>query len=168
MVRRTKAKTAVLVLAVIIIVLHSVGISPECVGIYKGSAVFTRFIYPFFHATWLHTLLNMWCLISLVFNYNISLYSLIIAYMITISFPVDTFNLILGPGNFLLPTVGFSGICFALMGRVALFVKKKWLFQSWIWVYIIIGFLFPASNGWLHLYCYSVGLFAGYLNKPVR
>lgn len=115
---------------------------------------------PFLHTSFLHAALNAWCLISLVFIYNISLIKLICAYAISISFTAFVMPY--------LPTVGLSGICFFLMGSIIFEVKRKIYYQIWITLYIAIGFIFPSVNGWIHLYCYIIGMLVAVLNKPIR
>lgn len=162
MVRRKKAKTASLVLTGLILLLQCFDVSVNAVGLCGGSSISTRMLYSFFHANFFHAVFNCWCMLSVVFAYDISLVGLLTAYAIACTFPVD----MVSPRA--LPTIGLSGVCYALMGRVAFSVSLKWEYRLYILSYLTVGFLFPAFNGWLHLYCYIVGLFVGYLNKPVR
>lgn len=62
----------------------------QTVGIYAGSDIAGRVLYPFFHANILHASLNSWCLLSMVFIYDIGIWRLVLAYIIAVTIPVDT------------------------------------------------------------------------------
>lgn len=167
MARETAAKAAALAISALTIIL-CVGFdaSADRVGLYPGALFVNRFTYHFFHVSFLHVLLNAWCLLSVVFLYDISWLTLLGAFLMAASFPVDSLSVIL-PCAFSLPTIGLSGVCYALMGRIAFMTERKIYYQLWLWFYIALGFAFPNVNGWLHLYCYLVGLFIGFINKPL-
>lgn len=138
----------------------------EAVGIYSGCRLTCRVVYPLYHANLLHALLNAWCLLSVVFIYDTSLWRLAFAYVIAISYPVDTLaNLVV---ETLDPTVGMSGLVFALFGSISFEVQRKAYYQLWMLAYLLVGFMFPNTNAWVHLYCYIVGLLVALLNKPVK
>lgn len=136
----------------------------ESVGIYSGCTIKNRVIYPFFHANILHAMLNAWCFMSLIFIYDISIWRMIAAYIIAMTIPVGILGKML---PFDSPTVGLSGIVFFLFGSISFEVLRKWYFQAWMAFYLGIGFLFPNTNAWLHLYCYMCGLACGLLNRPI-
>lgn len=136
----------------------------ESVGIYSGCTMKGRAIYPFFHANALHATLNAWCFISLIFIYDISIWRMIAAYVVAITIPVGILGNIL---PFDTPTVGLSGVVFFLFGSISFEVLRKWYFQAWMAFYLGIGFLFPNTNAWLHLYCYICGLVWSLLNRPI-
>jgi hypothetical protein len=46
-------------------------------------------------------------------------------------------------------------------------VRWKVYYTSWALAFIIVGFLFPQVNAWVHLYCYVAGQMVGFLNAPV-
>ena len=130
------------------------------VGIYKDCGLGNRLLYPFFHAGFLHAILNAWCLLSVVFIYNISMVRLFTAYLLSISIP-----------SFLLmdvPTVGLSGVVFVLFGSISFEVGRKLYYQVWMIAYLLLGFLFPNTNGLIHLYCYAMGCVVALLNKPFK
>ena len=116
--------------------------------------------YPFYHVGIVHALLNAWCLLSVVFIYDISMLRLCLAYIIAVFIPFiclsDT------------PTVGLSGLVFALFGSISFEVGRKVYYQLWMIAYLIIGFVFPNTNAWVHLYCYLAGCAVALLNKPVK
>ena len=82
MVRGKKEKAAVLVLTAVCIIL-CLCVPTELlahIGIAKDAMLWQRLAYPFFHASLAHTLINCWCLLSIVFMYDVSAAYLIIAY----------------------------------------------------------------------------------------
>ncbi len=132
----------------------------SAVGIFTGCGLGCRLSYPFFHVGILHALLNAWCLLSVVFIYDISLLRLCLAYGIAVFVPSFCMSDI--------PTVGLSGLVFALFGSISFEVGRKVYYQLWMLAYLIIGFLFPNTNAWVHLYCYLAGCMVALLNKPVK
>ncbi len=155
------AKAAVLLIAVVTlcISLHDVA-DWSAVGIYKGCSLVCRMLYPFFHANLLHVTLNVWCLLSVVFIYDVSLWRLFFAYAIAVATPscflMDT------------PTVGLSGVVYVLFGTISFEVRRKLYYQLWMFFYVVIGFFFPNTNTWIHLYCYLAGCVVALFNKPVK
>lgn len=135
------------------------------VGIRTGCAFAERLVYPFFHASLLHALINGWVLLAIVFRYDITLYRLLLAYAVAVSVPADTLAWIAPAMH--IPTVGLSGIVFFLLGSISFQVQRKAYFQSWMVVYLIIGFCLPSINATLHLYSYCIGLIVALLNKPI-
>lgn len=169
MAQETLTRASSLSLAAIVMLIYAfVDVAPESVGIMQSVTLCNRLTYSFFHATFLHAFMNVWCLLSVAFVFPISIWSLVTAFGIAASFPIDTLCDISPIFAFTMPTVGLSGVCFALMGRIAFMVKRKWYYQSWLAFYILLGFIFPNVNGWLHLYCYLMGMFVGFLNKPLK
>lgn len=160
------AKVAILAVSAIVLLIYIIWGNMPQYGICVGSDALQRFSYHFLHSSLLHALINVWCLLSVGFVYRISLGVLLTAYILASLFPVDTLQLLLPYSNgFLLPTVGLSGICYALMGVVAFQVQRKVYYHLWLAFYIGIGFLFPNVNGWIHLYCYIAGLGVGLLTE---
>lgn len=164
MVRRKEAQAAALLYVAVIIILCFFNFPAESTGIYKGCGFWNRIAYPFVHSSFIHALLNVWCLLSIIFLYPVSIWTLIGAFIISASFPVDSLSFLY---DSITPTVGASGVCYALIGRITFLVKRKLYFTAWIIGYIAIGFLFPVCNAWLHLYCYLCGLGVGLLNMPI-
>lgn len=157
-------KTASLFIGAMIACLSLFRFDWSVVGIYCGCGLQGRLLYPFFHATIIHAALNVWCLLCIVFYYDVRICRLLLAYLIAISFPVDTLGPIVGT----VPTVGLSGVIFALFGRLSFEVRRKLYYQAWMLLYLCVGFLSPGSNGWIHLYCYAVGFVLALLNKPIK
>lgn len=184
MVRGKKAKTAALVIAAACITASLAGtLAPfdlKAVGISAGCTVQARMAYPFFHASIMHALINCWCLLSIVFVYNVSVTALITAYVIAAAYPVETIcSVFPGMTDTGAHTVGLSAVCFALMGQVSFQTGRRVLFHSWILAFVAMGFLLPplcahlgipiaASDNVLHIYCYVSGLTVGFLNSTTH
>lgn len=166
MAERKVEKIAALVIGTAVVIL-AVVVSPDWngVGIQAGCALSGRLLYPFFHANILHAALNVWCLLSLVFIYDITALRLLMAYIVAASVPVDTLGTFVCMAH---PTVGLSGMVYFLFGSISFEVSRRRYFQLCMAFYIVFGFLFPNTNAWLHLYCYLVGLSVALLNKPVN
>lgn len=130
------------------------------VGIYIGCGLGCRMLYPFYHANVLHATLNAWCLLSVIFIYDISLWRFFLSYIIAVTIPSFCLSGI--------PTVGLSGVVFALFGSISFEVQRKAYYQLWMLAYLVAGFLFPNTNALVHLYCYMAGGAVALLNKPVK
>lgn len=122
-------------------------------GIHVGCSWVERVTYPLFHVNLLHAFCNAWCLISLVFLYDLPWWKVALAFIIAVSVP----GLLLTET----PVVGMSGACFALMGLVVPIVRSKMMLLGWISLFLVIGFMFPNVAAWVHVYCFTVGLLAG-------
>lgn len=154
------SKASALIVAILVVCLALQ--SPHdwsVVGIYTGCRLSCRALYPFYHTGLLHALLNAWCLLSIVFIYNITLWRLALAYAIAVFIPSLCLSYI--------PTVGLSGVVFVLFGSISFEVQRKAYYQLWMLAYLAAGFLFPNTNAWVHLYCYIAGGAVALLNKPV-
>ncbi|MBQ7462418.1 MAG: rhomboid family intramembrane serine protease [Bacteroidaceae bacterium] len=182
MVRGKETKTAALVLTAICLVAYVAMPLPllQKVGICEDCSILARFAYPFFHASFIHMAINCWCLLSVVFIYDTPRSYIIIAYIIAISFPVGTLSAIV-PDAFpsAIPTVGLSGIDYALLGMVSFQVKRKLYYHAWILSFVFIllifnhlcsfcGYSVATPNNLLHIYCYVAGLLVGFLNSPAH
>ena len=155
----SKSLSLLLTVLILIISLHHFE-DWSTVGIYTGCGLGSRMLYPFYHANPFHALLNAWCLLSVIFIYDISLLRFILAYIIAVTIP-----------SFFLsdtPTVGMSGLVFALFGSISFEVGRKLYYQLWMLVYLAVGFLSPNTNALVHLYCYAVGFAVALLNKPIK
>lgn len=154
-------KTFSLLITAFVICLYLFGAHDYlAVGIYSNCALSCRILYPLFHANILHTVLNTWCLLSVVFIYDISLCRLIFSYFIAATIPSMFLSNV--------PTIGLSGVVFALFGSISFDVKRKLYYQLWMLAYLVAGFLFPNTNALVHLYCYIGGFAVALLNKPIK
>lgn len=156
MVRRKKKEIAIYVVAAVILALS---FWPWNIGATSQATFHERMLYPFFHANIFHAVCNLWCLIAMERYYDISPWKYLMAYLIAVSVP----SVVLTAQ----PTVGMSGVCFALMGMITWEVARKLYWTAWIMAFLVTGFLFPHVNAWLHLYCYLAGLLIGILNAPI-
>lgn len=157
--KRTNEKITSVVIAVSVVVASLLD-SDYKVGIYSGCNDYERLLYPFFHANILHAALNVWCLLSVVFLYDISLLRLCFSYLTAVSIP-----------SFLLsdiPTLGLSGAVFFLFASISFEVQRKTYYQSCMAFYLLLGFFLPNTNGMVHMYCYVLGLLYALLNKPIQ
>ena len=141
-------------------VLFLLPIPMESVGIRAGCPFWVRLVYPFFHANILHYAVNSWALLSVVFIYDITPSRLLTCYVVAALVPVGLLELTV-------PTVGFSGVLYALFGSLSFSVRKKWLWQIWWAMFIALGFTSVATNGWIHLWCYALGVVIAVLNLEV-
>lgn len=178
MLRREKAKTTALVLTVVILTIYAVvpavfPVGLSSVALVPGCSLYARLAYPFFHASFLHALLNCWVLLCLVFYYNIGIGKMLLAYLVAVTIPVR----LLCCDIVAAPTVGLSSVIFCLFGMTSWLVKRKLYFHCWMAGFISLGFLIPylcqlcaltvaTPNNFLHIYCYVVGLLVGFLNSP--
>ena len=164
---RKVEKIASLVIAVLVMVLSFYKTDLwEDVGIYAGCGLSGRFLYSFFHANFLHAALNVWCFLSVMFIYDVSIWRLLLAFAVASSFPVNMLHSL--TGGFMTPTVGLSAVVFFLFASISFEVVRKWYYQGWMLFYLVIGFIFPNTNAVLHLYCYLCGFLYALLNKPIK
>lgn len=154
--KNEKITSLIVTLAVVMISLLDCG----PVGICSDSDIYGRMAYPFFHANIIHSSLNAWCLLSVVFMYDVSMWRLLLAYLSAVSIP----EIILGE----IPTVGMSGMIYFLFASITFEVGRKVYYQMWMVFYLAIGFLLPGTNALIHLYCYALGLMYAVLNKPIE
>lgn len=154
--KRTQARNIALVLSVITLVLSLLPFDYATFGICIGCDWWRRILYPLFHVNIIHCALNVWCILSVVFIYDVFPLRLLLAYLCACSFPVDTLGAFYP--SLQVPTIGLSGVAFALMGSISLEVKRVYYYQAWMLFYLIMGMLLPAVNGWIHAYCYICGL----------
>ena len=164
--KRKAEKAAAVVIAMIVTVLSLFRVADwQSVGIYDRCLLQGRLLYPFFHASVFHAILNAWCLLALVFTYDITYRRMTAAYIAAVSVPVATLGTFLPLAR---PTVGLSGVVYFLFGSISFEVARKGYYQSWMLSYIAAGFVFPGTNAWLHLYCYLCGIALALLNKPIN
>lgn len=161
--RKTKnaeAKNASLLTAVVILIMSFIYIPDwSMIGVAEDCPLAARFVYSFFHASPLHAFVNAWCLICIVFLYDVSIWRLLTAYIVAVVVPGCLLSEV--------PTVGLSCVCYFLLGSLIFEVKRKLYFVSCTALYIAVGFLFPSVNAVIHLYGYLAGLVVGLLNAPL-
>ena len=159
-------KVTALATVAVVMALSLVGnIDWRAVGVYPSCPAVNRLTYQFFHTSPLHAAVNAWCVLSVVFIHKVSLQRLMFAYTASAFVPANTIGMF---AEWNTPTVGLSGVAYALLGTITFNVARKRYFQSCMAVYITLGFVLPKVNAWLHLYCYLCGLALACLNKPIR
>lgn len=170
MVRGAKTKTAVLILCALVMLLSVLSasgvIDAAAWAVSPSSRPVSRMTYHFFHANIFHALTNVWCLLSLTFFYDITMRDIIIAYIIASLYPAGYISQWMAWT--LLPTVGLSALCFALMGLLFWRIHRKAYYSFFVFAIMAVGAAFPAVNTVIHLYSYLAGLFVGILFMPVR
>ena len=150
-------KTVVLAASIGVAVV-ALAIVPVRIGAAAGASLAERLAHPLCHANIFHALANTWCLVSVAHHYRPSVWELLGSYAIAVSVP-----------SFVLsdtPTLGLSGACFALLGMMVRKVQRRLYYNAWALAFVAIGFLIPAVNAALHLWCLAVGEFVAILNIP--
>lgn len=147
-----KIKTAALVAVLIMIILHLFDIPVSAVGLSSESPAYTRFTYQFFHAGWLHLVVNMWALLTVVFYYRTNWLMIFVSYLISATVPASD-----------IPAIGLSGMLFALYGFVSIQSSNKRLFHLWVAAFIAAGFFINGIGSFIHLHCYILSLLSLYL-----
>ena len=161
MVREKETKISALVYVATAIALCFAHVPLVKVGICKDCTWTSRLLHPFFHANIFHALVNCWALLSVVFIFDLGLLDLALSYAVAITVPVGLLGLTV-------PTVGCSGALYYLFGMLSFRSANKLKWHLWWLFFIGIGFFFPSANAILHLWCYGVGVFVGFLNSPAR
>lgn len=156
MLRRKKTKAATLALVTLMLI-ASIAMPATTFGLHAGCSLAERLAYPFLHANILHAGLNCWVLLSVVFLYDASPRTLLLAYIIAVSFPATQLSALSSQLSTNI-TVGFSGINYALMAMIIPQVKQPRPYIITVLAYILVGFLFPNCNNLLHLYCFLLAL----------
>lgn len=162
--KKEKTQAAVLICAAVLMLLSVLPVDYRAVGLYPGCPFMHRLTYHFFHANALHAFMNSLCLAGLVFLTDIRPWHLPFAFAAASLFPVTAFAELL-PDK---PVVGASGICYVLLGILAVTATDKRRYMLWISGLFCIGFLFRETSGfWLHLYCFLCGTVLSLLASPI-
>lgn len=159
--KKKTTKVAALLISIMVLCLTFQNISDwSAVGIHIGCGFKQRLLYSFCHVNLIHAMLNAWCMLSIVFIYDIKIFRFLYAYIIAAAVPSFCLSEI--------PTVGLSGVVFVLFGSISFEVGKKAYYQLWMLAYLIAGFFFPNTNAWIHIYCYLAGCVLALFNKPIK
>lgn len=159
MVCRKKEKIFALTSTLVILVLSFFDLDIQMVGATSDGGFTPRLLYSFFHANIFHTIINLWCWLSIVFYYEPSWIRMVYAYAIAVLAPSFTLATT--------PTIGLSAFLFALLGFTFYDVQRKLYYTYWMAFYIIVGLLIPNINGLIHLYSYLAGLMVGLFTTPL-
>ena len=125
-------------------------------GFVPGCPLYSRLSYSFCHANVWHMLCNLFVLWSIRNRMDA-----VSAYVVAVAASwlpmwVDE------------PTVGMSGMLFALFGIMWGRTGMAWKCVKTGAPVIVLTMLFPNVNGLLHLYCYVAGFIIGLLYKYIK
>ena len=140
------AKIEIIAFGIVCAVMLMLGINAMLVGIYDGCRWHQHLIYQFFHANIFHLAVNLYVMWLCVTRFKLSQRQMLMCFIISA----------LTPATLPMPTIGASGIVYAMLGIINTMVAKKLRFAMWIAVYIAISALFNC-NWSIHLYCYALG-----------
>lgn len=160
MVSQKITKIASLVIALFVLISPFISVDDwGVVGVASNSPLINRLFYHFFHASFIHAVVNAWCLISVVFLFNISFARFASAFIIAS----------VVPGLFLsdIPTVGLSCVCFALLGLISFFTAKPLYWIAYFFSLIAIGSFFSGVNAAIHLYGFVAGIVGALFSSPL-
>lgn len=153
-----KGKTAFLASSAVGVAIVVLSIVPVRIGAAAGATMTERLAHPFCHANIFHAAANAWCLVSIAHAYRVTVWELLAAYAIAVSVPSFVLSAT--------PTMGLSGACFALIGMMLRKVARRMYYNAFALAFVAIGFLVPAVNAFLHLWCLAVGECIAILNMP--
>lgn len=151
-----QTKTAALVLSLALLIL-SVFDAPAACILHPGCSITARLCYHFFHANVFHAICNIWCFLALAFYYDIEDWELLLAFLIATTIPSWVLSPLTSPLS-PVKAIGFSAVCFALMGIVLYKVARKRYYLAWIIPMVAVGFLIPGMAATIHLYCFTLGI----------
>lgn len=140
------AKIEIVIFGVVCAVMLMLGIDAMLVGVYDGCRWYQHLTYQFFHANIFHLAVNLYVMWLCVTRFKLSQRQMLMCFIISA----------LAPATLSMPTIGASGIVYAMLGIINTMVAKKLRFAMWIAVYIAISALFNC-NWSIHLYCYALG-----------
>lgn len=140
------AKIEIIAFGVVCAVMLMLGIDAMLVGIYDGCRWHQHLTYQFFHANIFHLAVNLYVMWLCVTRFKLSQRQMLMCFIISA----------MAPATLPMPTIGASGIVYAMLGIINTMVAKKLRFAMWIAVYIAILALFNC-NWSIHLCCYALG-----------
>lgn len=154
--RRTQIITLLLsAMMILITLLPSSRICLQASSLHYHCPIRMVFMYQFLHANIFHCLANIWCLLIMLYAWNITLRRLLIAYLISVIFGI----VIMNTPN-LQSIVGFSGVTYALAGLYSITNNRKRdkRYILTILVTILLTAFIPRMSVLTHLSCYLIAL----------
>lgn len=151
-----KTKILGFALAALIIVMSLFDIDVSIFALSADNYPVGNITYHFFHVNAFHAIANAWCLLGLVFLYNVRTSDLIIAFSVAASFPIQLCSA---------PSVGLSGLLYALMGLVFPNVRNQLCFLACIFSWNCVALVVGGFGVEVHAYCFAVALLNWYLYK---
>lgn len=120
------------------------------IGFTDGSSVWSHFAFQFCHANIMHLGGNLLCLWFVLTDRWYS-YAEQMIFSITAAFTASYAS------SMALPTLGFSGDVLALIG---IMTPMIWSRRNALTIIatLALGFVVHGVNGWIHLWCYVLGL----------
>lgn len=153
-------KTAVLIIVALTVAIQICPLQTSAYGISLTSPMWSRLVYHFFHASWLHLLLNAYVLLVLAFKLDLRMYELPLSYLIASIVPLCCVTA--------MPTVGLSGMIYALLGMRTMRSSNPMAVIANI-VLITALSVFMSHIAWkLHAFSYVCGLILSILVTPLQ
>lgn len=113
-----------------------------------NSLILKRLLYPFLSTNVMHAMLNVYCLLGLVFVYRIKAWIIITAYLIAVT----------APSPIIANTVGLSGVIYAALGIYTLHAVRICKYLLFIALSVaLMACLGSMYNTALHIYCFLIG-----------
>ena len=140
------AKIEIIAFGIVCAVMLMLGIDAMLVGIYDGCRWHQHLTYQFFHANIFHLAANLYVMWLCITRFKLSQWQMLMCFIISA----------MAPATLPMPTIGASGIVYAMLGIINTMVVEKLRFAMWIAVYIAISALFNC-NWSIHLCCYALG-----------
>lgn len=151
------SKALTLLICVAVILLAVITPANAAVGIAGNSPWWTRFSYPFFHASLIHASLNAWGLYAIVFRYDLTPRHLVAAFAIAAAIPAG----LLGET----PVLGISAIFFALAGFASFMIRQRLKWHLYMAAFIAAGFALPSVAAMIHLYAYLTAVIVSLITR---
>ena len=159
---RAYTKSAALVVGVMVLsftLLQSIGVlTGMAAGISEDASWLSRLLHPFFHAGWLHALLNVYVLWQVTFFCRIHLSDLLAGYVLACCCPssVALWSVVgAQPENMVV--IGLSGVVHALLG-CAMAQSAAWhRFTFQVLFCQLPGLWLGGMSVGLHLWCFFGG-----------
>ncbi|MEG1544909.1 MAG: rhomboid family intramembrane serine protease, partial [Tannerellaceae bacterium] len=144
--------------ASILALIHLISADVSVMGFSATSAWWTHFTYPFFHASWVHLIVNLYAFWKLYDGKPFGKRTLIYAYTLSVaaSFVLPS----------IIPTVGLSGAIYAFIAfRYA--NDTNMLSTLIVSIALLSGYLIPGINGNIHLVSFMSALVMAKTNSLI-
>lgn len=146
------AKIEIVSFAIVCIAVLCLPTDPLSIGIYTNCRWWQHLTYQFAHANIFHLAVNIYVMYFCITRFSLSQSQILSCFAISA----------LPPALSDIPTIGASGIVYAMLGVINTMVVEKLKFASWIALYITISYFF--NNNWcIHLCCYLLGFLSNYI-----
>ena len=144
-------KVEIVCFAVVCAVTMFISANPYAIGVYNGCQWYQHLTYQFFHASIFHLGANIYVMWFCTTRFALKQWQLLMCLIISM----------LTPPIYTMPTIGASGIVYAMLGMINAIVLEKLRFASWIALYITISAFFNC-NWVIHLLCFILGFTTNY------